>query len=119
MQEHRTAHEQEAYALGAEHARTAASWIGPMEHRSAREILSLIEAGDPRADEYLPRRPDLSGEFADDPTPLSIAREITGLDLIGDGTAVEEIDAICDAYEQGVSDTFEDACVTELRKWAE
>lgn len=104
--------EDEARELGAEHARNAASWVtdGNDTDDSRRRKLQRIEDGD--ASELI-RMPDLSGEFADDPTPLSIARDITGEDDPDSDTQ----DALAQAYEDGVSETFEDACVSELRKY--
>lgn len=106
-QQHRDA----AYALGVEHAKNAASWL---ETDDPARLLELMDAGDPRVDEYLPAQPNLSGEFADDPTPLSLARDIIGRE---DEYAYysEEIDELADAYEAGVSDTFMPECERILR----
>ena len=38
-----------------------------------------MDDGDPMADDRLPAYPTLSGEWADDPTPLSLALTIHGL----------------------------------------
>lgn len=107
----------EAYERGADAARAAASWTadGNTRPEDAARVLAMLRDGDPEADDFLPRRPDLSGEFADDPTPATLAEEITGLDL-GAGTDenVALIDAIADAFERGVSETFEEACEAEL-----
>src|SRR5262245_12994488 len=72
----------EARELGAEHARNAAAWVadGNTDTEQIRKVLAMLDAGDPEADDYLPRRPDLSGEWADDPTPLSLYRELMGDD---------------------------------------
>lgn len=73
----------------------------------------MIENGDPRAEEYLPREPNLSGEFADDLTPVGLVRVVTGEHI--DDIQPEVADAIADAYEAGVSDTFEPECERILR----
>lgn len=107
--------ESEARERGCSDARAAASWIvdGNTDVEAARRLIRMIEDGDPAADDYMPRRPDLSGEFADDLTPDSLAEEITGADDI----EAELVDQLASAYEQGVSDTFGDACETELRRF--
>jgi hypothetical protein len=107
----------EARARGQSDARAAASWItdGNTKHEAAVAVLQLAEDGDPALDDYLPRRPDLSGEFADDLTPASLAEEITGADASEIDSDL--IDTLADAYEDGVSETFEDACVAELRQF--
>lgn len=83
----------------------------------AAYVLALMEDCDPAADDYLPQRPDLSGEWADVPTPLRLARDIMGIYDMNEDVASDVIDAIADAYETGVSDTFTDACESELRTW--
>jgi hypothetical protein len=67
--------------------------------------------GDPALDDYLPARPNLSGEWADGLTPLALAREITG----DDDPAAELIDRLAEAYDDAVAETFEQACEAELR----
>lgn len=106
---------QEAWARGEDDARAAASWIadGNTKTEAIHQLLTMMEDGDPAVDDYLPRRPNLSGEFADDLTPLSLAREITGQDDPDPDT----IDMIADAYEEAVSETFEGACQEELLRW--
>lgn len=105
----------EARQRGRDDARAVASWTtdGNTEHEAAARLLQMAENGDPALDDYLPRRPSLSGEFADDPTPQSLAEEITGVD----GVADEVIDALATAYDGAVSEVFEDACVAELRQF--
>ncbi len=116
---HTTTHEQKAYELGVEHATNAASWTieGTTKREAIPAVLAMLDDGDPRADDYLPRRPDLSGEWADGLTPASLAREV-GLDADAFGAsddASAEIDAACDAYEAGVTATFEPECERILR----
>jgi hypothetical protein len=109
-------HEQyikEAYELGREHAENAASWCinGFVAPNHVQQMVQWFDDGDPQLDDYLPRHPNLSGEFADDPTPLSLARDITGDDDIDP----ELMDELADAYEAGVDDTFYEACEREYR----
>lgn len=106
--------ESEATARGREAAHNAASWIGPVEVNSARELLGMLGAGDPAVWDYLPAVPNLSGEWADALTPLSLAREITGADEPHD----DVIDTLADAFEAAVSEAFEAACERELERWA-
>jgi len=103
-----------AREAGREAAHNAASWIGPVESNSARALLSMLSNGDPAVWDYLPAAPNLSGEWADDPTPLSLARSITGVSEPGG----DAIDALADAFELAVADTFERACERELLRWA-
>jgi hypothetical protein len=120
-----TDHEREAYRLGVAAAEAAASWAadGNTSDEHRRTVLAMLNDGDPMANDYLPARPNLSGEWADDPTPRSIAADVGY--ATPDRDADEPIDAIladdetvqaiADAYEAGVSDTFQDACERELR----
>lgn len=110
--------ESRARELGADAAKAAASWIIDGNHPSGHyeRVLALMDDGDPRAGEYLPHRPDLSGEWAS-------SRSIPGLlDEIGfegdpdaDGYGAD-VQALCDAYEEGVSETFEHECERLLRE---
>jgi hypothetical protein len=121
-----TEHEREAYRLGADAALAAASWAadGNTSDDHRRAVLAMLADGDPQAYDYLPAEPNLSGEWADGPTPRSLYEDITGNDHseaeADAGLAYEMLvgsvmDAICDAWEAGVSDHFEQACVAELR----
>jgi hypothetical protein len=113
-------YERQAYELGAEHARNAATWVADgntTQEHIRRVLVAMLEDGDPAAWDVLPQAPDLSGQWADDPTPRSIAYDIVGEDVEQLPEGGEIADALADAYERGVSETFEDACVTELRRW--
>lgn len=110
-----------AYALGRDDAKAAASWAadGNTDPAHARRVLAMLEDGDPAAYDHLPAVPDLSGQWADARTPGSLFEEVTGLDAHAESTWRHDVftgyvDQLCDAYEQGVSDTFEDACRAEL-----
>lgn len=109
----------QAYELGKGAANATASWItdGNESDDSRRRKLQAIVEGD-MADEYLPVYPNLSGEWAGDPTPHSLVTEVTGrTDFGGQGdyTVIEE--ALVKAWEEGVDDTFLPACEAELRRW--
>jgi hypothetical protein len=108
-------YEQEAYELGVEHARNAASWVidGNTSHEAIARVVALLDEGDD-LDDYLPRRPNLSGEYADELTPGELAAEITDLD--SDDPHFDELaDILADAYERGVGETFEAECERILR----
>lgn len=90
--------------LGADAALAAASWV-TMSESDARSILDDV---DPEVVDRYPE-PNLSGEFADDPTPDSLAREITGT---ADGGWVYDVymtDEIATAWEEGRDLVWADA----------
>ncbi len=103
----------DAYRYGVEVACAAASWTidGNSDRDVALRTLAMLEDGDPALEDYLPAMPNLSGEWADDPTPLSLARDLTG----DDDPDPDTIDALVAAFEAGANDTFHDACEAELR----
>jgi hypothetical protein len=105
---------EQARELGRQAGRNAGSWAadGNTSAEHARKVLAMIDAGDPEVLCFLPREPNLSGEFADDPTPHSIASG-----LLGNDQEPEDRDALADAWEEGVSETFQDACVAQLRSF--
>jgi hypothetical protein len=108
-------YKQEAYALGCEHAQARASWVidGNTPHEHIARVVALLDEGDD-LDDYLPRRPNLSGEYADELTPGMLAAEITNLD--SDDPHFDELaDILADAYEHGVDETFEAECERILR----
>jgi len=104
--------EAQAYELGCEHARNAASWIDPATH-PPKVLLAMIEDGDPAVFDYLPHEPNLSGEYSGDLTPRTLAWQIMGDDAI---VSDDRMDALADAYEAGVSDTFQPECERILRE---
>lgn len=110
-----TSYKRQAYELGVEHAKNAASWVldGNAGGDHYRRLLTIMDEGDPALYDSLPREPNLSGEFADDLTPEKLFDEIVGDD---ECDADETLDAICDAYEQGVSDTFQSECERLVRE---
>lgn len=104
----------DARKLGEDAARSAASWMvdGNTDLEAARQVLEMMRNGDPAAYDYLPAMPNLSGEWADEMTPLKLYEEI-GLDEVPETMT----DPYCDAYEEGVSETFYPACEAELVKF--
>ena len=121
VSDHIVAWKRAAYERGAEDARATASWItdGNDTDESRRRKLERIDEYGP--DDIL-NRPNLSGEWADDSTPRSLFEEITGLDAHANASFNPDAyngvcDELCRSYEDGVDDTFTDACITELRKW--
>lgn len=116
--------ENQARELGKEAGAAAASWLEPGDKEAAARILWMIRGGDPAAVDYLPREPDLSGEMADAPTPRSITEEIAG-DFAGlepthsDDQLAELMQTLSDAWEEGVSETFELECELAAMRIAE
>lgn len=106
--------------MGVLAAKCAASWTcdGNTSAEGIRWALKLADDGDPRLDECLPARPDLSGQWASDLTPQHLVADIIGwdtLEALSDDVRTDTMDTLANAWEDGVSDTFEDACVAELR----
>lgn len=94
-----------ARRMGREDGVQAASWTwdGNTSREAAERIVKLFENGDPEL-YYLFRAPNLSGEYADEPTPQSLARDL-GLDD-DDKRAEWLVDDLATAYEDGVSSSF-------------
>lgn len=112
---------EQAYQLGVEHAQNTAAWItdGNDSDENRRAKLQRIE--DDGVDSIIVA-PNLSGEWADNPTPRSLFEGITAYDAHAEATFNVDaydvvVDALAEAYEAGVSDTFEDACIAELTRW--
>lgn len=114
-----------AKKLGIEHANNAASWAcdGNSDVRERRKVLAMLRDGDPAAYDYLPRKPNLSGKFADDPTPESIYHTVQRQTVLRESISDTERsdsfvsdlqDALASAYEEAVSETFSLACEREL-----
>lgn len=118
----RTTAEQQAYDMGRDAARAAASWIidGNTKPEVIRDVVKALDDGYDIS-EFMPRRPDLSGEYADAPTPQSLAADILGADYDTHGynapdfLPAEQVDALADAFEAGVDDHFEQECERILR----
>jgi hypothetical protein len=111
-----TEQEREAYELGVTAAKNAASWAydGNMSQRDIELRIKGLDEGDPAVWDLLPNEPNLSGEWADAPTPLSVARAILGTD-IDDQELYDAEPELADAWERGVADTFADECERVVR----
>lgn len=106
----------EAYEMGRDAGRAAATWScdGNSDINERRRVLAMLNDGDPEAYDYLPNTPNLSGEWADDPTPNSLAYDL-GYSA-GDEDVISQI---AEEWERGVSETFMTACERELIKFCE
>lgn len=91
----------EARKLGEEAGRNAASWTidGNTNTECAKRMVKGFDDGDPMILDGF-NAPNLSGEWAGDPTPQSLTEEL------GIEDEPEVIDDACTAWEEGVSDTF-------------
>lgn len=112
-----------AQQQGREAGERAASWVidGNTKHEAIVALVKLFDDGDPSTDDYLPARPSLAGEWADSPTPQSLAADIIGADWKTHGYNAPDllpgdvVDALADAWEEGASETFEVECERILR----
>ena len=94
-----------ARRMGREDGLRAASWTwdGNTSRKTAERIVKLFEEGDPEVYDFF-YAPNLSGEYADEPTPHSLARDL-GLDD-DDNRAEWLVDDLARTYEDAVSSTF-------------
>ncbi len=108
---------EEVRELGRVAGRNAGSWAadGNTSADHIRRVLAWIGDGDGREDQFLPDTPNLSGEWADAPTERDIFREIVGGDHEDDPGYLDARELLGNAWDEGVSETFMDACVAELR----
>jgi hypothetical protein len=104
----------QAHLWGVEVGENAAEWYAQDSFggrvtrgakESARKVLKMLEDGDPEIYDSV-RLPDLSGEWAGDPTPQTLA-ENAGLDEENDPEGFIT-DELCDEWEEGVSEGFFD-----------
>ena len=101
---HEPAHLRQARYLGADAALLAASWV----EMSDSDALSILDDIDPEVlDRY--REPNLSGEYADDPTPASLAREVGANDGDIAFYGIDLLTEIADAWESGRDSVWSDA----------
>ena len=101
----------QAFALGREHGVSAGSWVidGNTPIETVEHILKGYEDGDPEVMDIEPS--PLSGEWADDPTPQTLA-DALGLAEEHRGT---ELDQLCTDYELGFSEGFWDEVTRSAR----
>lgn len=90
--------------LGRDAGKAAASWIfdGNTSPETYRQVLIMIEDGDPLLYSQILEPRWLGGIWAGDPTPTSLAREL-GLDDLLD---LHLLDEACTEYETAASDAF-------------
>lgn len=91
--------ESEARRAGRAAGKAAASWFEPGDERQARKLLTMHEDGDPELDNYLPRRPDLSGEWA--------GESMNEILDVQDDDDTDDIDAIADAWQEAADEAFD------------
>jgi hypothetical protein len=100
----------EAKREGKRAGEAAASWFDPGDRRNARRLLEMLDDGDPRLDEYLPRSPDLSGEYAGESM-----NEILDID---DDDDDDDVDEIAQIWEDAASTAFMRSIEKQIRSAA-
>lgn len=105
--------QEEARQIGEDAGISAAGWFfdGNTEREQYVAVLRGLMDGDPEVMDSLPC-PDLSGEWADDPTPASVLAEL-GLEEDFDG-ADEVLSAWEEGAAQGVTQEIERVCRLQL-----
>jgi hypothetical protein len=100
---------------GAEHGRAVASWYfdGNTDRATYARTLRGIEEGDPEILDTLPSAP-LSGEWADEPTPASVFRDVLEADE-AEYDERGESDDLLTAYEEAFSTAAADAIEAAAR----
>jgi hypothetical protein len=90
-----------AAELGEEAGKAAASWVfdGNTSHATYRAFLDRYEDGDD-LDAYAPRSGWLSGEFAESPTPGTLARDL------GVSADSDILDDACEVFETTADDAY-------------
>ena len=95
-------YEDQAREMGRQAARNALTWV----ELSEADARSIVDDVDPAVMDCY-SGPNLSGEWADDPTPTSLAVDIMGQDW--EPSPDEQIDvedAIADAWQEGVDEVW-------------
>lgn len=106
----------QAYAIGREHGKNAASWIDVDSDDVARNILRGFEDGDPEFYDSLPKH-GMSGEWADSYTMENLIEE---LELDRDGLDIEcEKEDLFAEYDNGYNEGLEDALVWRCKNYLE
>ena len=102
-----------AYAAGREHGLAAASWYfdGNTTRETYRATLAGIREGDPAVYDTFPAGP-LSGEWADDPTPTSVLRDLGLSD--DDDDADDALAMYEDGFAVAVASLIEGTCIAML-----
>lgn len=101
-----------ARELGAERGKAAASWTfdGNTSAETYRTFLRMHEDGDPAIEQFDTMTGWLSGEYAGEPSPTTLAHD---LDLDLDDH--DAIDAACEAYEEAADEAYWDELVRVAR----
>lgn len=108
-----------AEALGREAGEAAGKWADAccgLNPARARVALASVLRGDFSAG-GLPHVPDLSGEWADEPTPSQLATAVGG--ELGVSVDADLADALCSAWEAGVQVGYAAAAEASLRELAQ
>lgn len=99
-----------AKKVGAQHGSTSAGWAVTSNNctvDAATRIVKGHEDGDPKVMDLCPN--PLSGEWADDPTPMAlldeIANQVTDPHRLR-GQDIEDTEDVLDAYEEAFRDKF-------------
>jgi hypothetical protein len=122
VSDHIEAWKAQARAQGETAGRNAASWVLDGNHDDSHyeRLERMMDEGDPALYDYLPERPNLSGEWADAPVPATLFEEITGLDAHAEASwnyevYSEVLEALCTAWEDAVAETFDHECERLVR----
>jgi len=101
---------QQAKLNGASAGRAAASWVfdGNTAPETYIRILRMYDDDDPALYDMV-REPDLSGEYADDPTPASLAKEL-GMDEDD-----ERLNDMCTAWAEEAHISFWEDLIRTIR----
>ena len=97
-----------AAELGEAAGKAAASWVfdGNTSPETYRAFLAGYEEGDPMVmDAYQPASGWLSGEFAESPTPDTLASDLD-LDPDNIGHDVDILDDACEVFEEVADDAY-------------
>jgi hypothetical protein len=107
----------EAKRLGHVAGEAAASWAtdGNTTRETAARIIKGFDEGDPAVLDMF-RIPNLSGEWADGPTPASLCEDV-GFDAEAEPERAEYLEGdICDAWEEAVSLAFWDTLIRDCKR---
>lgn len=98
--------EDRAREMGQERGKAAASWVfdGNTTDETYRTFLRLSDDGDPAIDQFATQTGWLSGEYGDEPSPTTLARDLemptkTDKDLA-------TLDEVCNVYEEAAEAAY-------------
>lgn len=103
-----------AYELGRDHGAAVGSWVidGNTTSDTASRILKGYEDGDSQIMDMEPS--PLSGEWADSPTPQTLADELE----LAEEYRGSELDQLCTDYELGFSQGYWDEVIRSAKVYA-